>query len=207
MVAPAATLFDDFNDNVPDIVKWPNKYGEAEVGGRASIACANNYPRYASAEYDLTGSYALVEVVQLANVGNGSAQTLLQLADATSGDLLEMYVFDNPRTLTMHQAPGGNPIGGTIITYSATAHRWWRIRESNGSLFFDTSPEGIVWTNRLTETNSTPVNNLRLQLVCGFFGTEPTPGTALFDNFNNPPLGPTAPLVSPNAAVVRASTW
>ena len=34
-----------------------------------------------------------------------------------------------------------------VLQYNGPTHRWWRIRESYGTLYFDTSPDGRDWIN------------------------------------------------------------
>lgn len=52
--------------------------------------------------------------------------------------------------LDIEQHVDGVESGAVNIEYDATAHRWWRIRESGGDVFFETAPDGADWTVRST---------------------------------------------------------
>lgn len=52
--------------------------------------------------------------------------------------------------------------------YSLDAQRYWRIREDNGALRFDTSPDGITWTNRMSCAFSWPTMNVVFQFGMEF---------------------------------------
>lgn len=52
------------------------------------------------------------------------------------------------------------------IPYDPVAHRWWRIRESSGTCYWDTSPDGTNWTNQASAaTPAIPLNNLYFDTI------------------------------------------
>lgn len=76
------------------------------------------------------------------------------------------------------------------LTYSPTSHRWWRIREASGTIFWDTSPDGLNWTQQATApTSSTfPLDAVSIRLHLETWGSGVgNPGVARFDNVNVPP--------------------
>lgn len=43
---------------------------------------------------------------------------------------------------------------GVSLTYSSATHAYWRIREANGTVYWDTSADGTNWTNAATAATS-----------------------------------------------------
>jgi hypothetical protein len=56
-----------------------------------------------------------------------------------------MAIEEAAGTLTVKIDDGG-PTTMVTATYSATAMKWWRIREAAGMVNFETSPDGTTWT-------------------------------------------------------------
>ena len=63
---------------------------------------------------------------------------------------------DQAANLSARYTIGG--VGTTLatLTYSATDHAWLRLREAAGTVFWDTSPDGVTWTNRASTTAISP---------------------------------------------------
>lgn len=148
--------------------------------------------------YDLTASAAYVEVPSI-NGGSG-AETVFTLITALvdpsvgSSSLykLEFAVAGGSLAFGYYNGPSGwNP---TSVTYSATAHKFWRFRESAGTLYWETSPDGSTWTTQRSEPAPFSLTSLYVNLW-----TELAAGTAEFANFNTPAIGP---VVVSAAAVV-----
>lgn len=84
----------------------------------------------------------------------------------------------------------GWSVGGAQITtpYDPVDHRWWRIRHvsADSKVYFDTSPDGMTWTNQ----GDLPVNNekadaVQIILYGGLQPPDATPESpAEFDNIN-----------------------
>lgn len=71
------------------------------------------------------------------------------------------------------------------VTYNATNHKWLRLRHSSGNVYWDTSADGVNWTNQASAAVAEviPLTALRVQFVTGYSGTE-SPTTVIFDNVN-----------------------
>ncbi len=80
-----------------------------------------------------TASQTFTQYVVLSLTG-GTDLTISHDAVANSIGFLNRVAFDDA--------------GGVYITYSATDHRWWKIRESGGTVYFETSPDGLTWTTQ-----------------------------------------------------------
>jgi hypothetical protein len=135
------------------------------------------------AKYDLTSSQCTVKLVQRANQGGGTVETqFLVKTDASNA----IGFIVSGTGLTMRERAAGTN-SDTFITFNATNHKYLRIRESAGVLYWDTSPDGTTWTQQRSRTR-TGTNPTAAQVVlqAGYYGTETTPGTAIFDDVNIP---------------------
>src|SRR3546814_14352831 len=54
--------------------------------------------------------------------------------------------------------------GAVSIAYDSTNHAWLRIREDSGTLFWDTSADGLVWTNRRSTASPAWVSDLDIEM-------------------------------------------
>jgi hypothetical protein len=199
-----ATLSDNFNDNSTNLTLWPNSYtstaGYAETGGQLVITLANGttgYAGYVSGNYDLSGSSAFVQVRQVANTST-LADTLLEL-DIDGNN--SMSWLEEGGTLYARYVVGGSGNNAGSLTYSSTSHKWWRIREASGTIYWDTSADGINWTNQFSVANPIAVTALQVNLVAGTWEAESSPGSAIFDNFNVSAQAVTPALVSRSPSV------
>jgi hypothetical protein len=194
------TLTDSFDTTIDKVTKWSatnaNVVWDSGSGGRAKIPCTTSYYELATNNlvpgYDLTGSYIFVQPT-IPPVGSGGREVYLELAvDATRKEQL-LFIYSGGNLLARRMVLGANA-GTTTLAYSATNHAWWRIRESGGTIFWDTSSDGTNWTNFTSIANPFPVTNLYVVLYSGYFGTE-TAADTFFDNVNVAPLS-TKPIVA-----------
>jgi hypothetical protein len=74
------------------------------------------------------------------------------------------------------------------VLYSPAQHRWWRIREGSGTLYWETSPDGKAWLTQ-TQLSPAPIAIDTLDVLIGASGwtAQPSPGVSAFDNLNLPP--------------------
>jgi RHS repeat-associated protein len=159
---------------------WSWSYGTNwEDGGTGRSQCTSSYSGlYSSTAIDLADSAAAAEVVRSAPTGNGTTQTYLQLhgdggyrlSIGREGSNLQM----NERTPTaLHR---------NAIPFDAVQHRWWRIKDEEGDIVWQTSSDGTIWTTHWRRTTSFPRSGLDVELGCGYWGSETNPAFAEFDN-------------------------
>jgi len=168
---------------------WTGGYGTSSVsGGRAVISSGSDYAAKSTATgYSLTGNEMLVEVDS-----NGS----------TSGETYFMFRTDSGADIGFGRQ-GSNlvaisDLGNTTIgTYNQTTHRWLRMHESGGTLYWSTSPDGTTWTNRHSAASS------GYTLGSGYLEIGAGNSVTYYDNLNNPPASGTT--VNP-AVVVGTGT-
>jgi hypothetical protein len=98
----------------------------------------------------------------------------------------EIWMYESHGSMTFGFTDNGTDTDAGNITYSASAHKWWRMREHAGKLYWDTSPDGTTWTNRASHADpSFDLSQLLGDLNAATTGTNPSdPGTASFDNLD-----------------------
>lgn len=184
---PLAQLKDDFNDNTVDAVKWPNSFGTySETGGRARVACNATYNAYSSALiYTLHESSVYLRAYAPAAGGATTeawAQALIK--SIVGGTDLGFELRMTTGTLAMFSRVGYVDAGEVAITYSPTDHAWLRVRETGGTTYWDTSPDGSAWTNRRTATSPAWVADTDLEFQLIAHRSDGVDDFAEFDNVN-----------------------
>jgi hypothetical protein len=198
------TLTDNFNNGARDsqwnagtldgtgdlnVLVSETTSGQLQITPRINYA-GNAYNGYTSTiTYDLTGRGALVQVVQ-AGVGTWTDTSLTIGPDALN--TVEITV-ENGRLVFQKQVAGVYTDIASVSYVTAT-HSWWRIRESAGTIYFETSPNGLTsWTIGAQLANPFAVTLVKVSLFAGTRGWVSSPGLAIFDNFDiPPPAGATA---------------
>lgn len=183
------TLTDDFATK--DTAKWTWGAAASVVSQQLNLAVNNGYTGgiYSNNRFDLIGSSVLVKVVQRANLGNGGTDTQFFL-QVDSNNQLKMLVEGS--NLLVQQKVGGTVTTLSTTPFDAAQHLWWRISESGSVVHWETSPNGFVWSDLTGRVPNIVITNLQVGLEAGYFGTEPSPGTMICDNFNVPPPVPKA---------------
>lgn len=188
-------LRDSFNDNIVDAVKWPNNYNTGasglptETGGRARVPCDTGFAAYASdTVYTLEGSNARVRIFPPAD-GGAATEAVAQLLVASSTPGTDAVIEVNTATgsITFANRVGFSDPGATVLLYSSTNHAWVRIREASGTLLFDTSADGIAWTNQHTDTAPAWVSDTDIEMQLLAHRDSGAVDFAEFDSFNITP--------------------
>lgn len=88
--------------------------------------------------YDMTGSAAYVNFAARSDaIRTWVGFRIETSADAT--DYIEMYLDETGIMYILAVNNGGN-VEGTTFTFNATNHAWWRMRESGGTIYWETAP-------------------------------------------------------------------
>lgn len=212
--AAISTLTDDFTDNSINTSLWTtgrflsgvtNGNNTATVGGTvnetggamtvaptASTATVA-YNGYVSQNlYDLTGSGIYISVSSIASSPAGE-----QIYFAVGPDTDHTYGFyKDAANLVFFFRNGTTLTTVTGIVFSGTSHRWWKIRESGGTIFFDTGPHPPAtnppssgeYTNQASVALSSSIIPDKTAVKVGFgAGTNvsvASPVTPLFNGIN-----------------------
>lgn len=191
------TVVDNFNDNVVANPPWTNNYGGCtEVGGRARIPCVDaSYAGYQTSKlYTLAGSSTFLELVTPPAVSTSTAAYAVFSVIGTApgvpdGTNIGFTVNSVAGTLRCYNNVGYTDGAAVSLTYSNTTHRWMRLREVSGTVYWDTSTDGLSWTNRRTLATpawiTSSVNTLALDLYANRTGG--ATDYIEFDNVNSAP--------------------
>ena len=209
---PIEKLRDVFpNDGSTLDALWPSRYGTLSItGGRARVTCDTGYNAFVSAtKYTLQNSLVYAQVFPSATSGATSeASTEMFVLSGTAGTDLGFYYNAFSGNLSMLDRTGYFDGGGVDITYNATDHRYWRIVSHAGVIYWDTSPDGITWTERRNKQASPAwVSDTNLALSLQTHRSDGVTNFAEFDNVNVIPVSGTmtagAGAITPTLSAVR----
>lgn len=188
---------------------WVGSFGGVSAtNGRGQIPVDTNYNAFQSDQiYTFNGSYVFCQLFMHA-VGGATVEAFVEILiqSGTGGTDLMMGYNAVTGNLTMANRTGYFDAGQVVITYNATNHRWWRMRLTGGNVLWDTSLDGLSWTNQKTTAapawvTATTTTYVTIQA----HRNNGTNDTVEIDNFNNIPKAE-APRVINRAALIRAST-
>jgi hypothetical protein len=135
--------------------------------------------------YDLTGSSVYVELSAVLDQRLGVESAYFAVGPA-GNSRVDFSVSDG--SLLMRSNVAGVQTSQGSLTYNATTHRWLRIRESGGTVYWDTSPDGLTWTQRASwVVSGITLTACRVELGAGVWDGGTSTGSADFDNINTPP--------------------
>ena len=189
MAAPIANLWDDFNDGTINTSKWTVTSGTwAETGGALCVTMPSGGSAFNStAAWSLAQSMAFIEIVSFANgAGAASGAEIYRLFNSADSNDYVQFILDPPsNTLTFHYVENAVIQASSSITYNATTMRWLRFRHFQDRVYFETSPDGAVWTERFSSVEPAWVGSVKVLLFASQSGGAAT--TKCFDNFNVSP--------------------
>ena len=184
-----STLTDTFSGTTLDTTKWTKGPGTITVsGGTLNELATTSYASiYTPAQYRLTGSSIIAQLTPLA-LGNGTNQMGMSLTVDAGGSNahggVTMIIGNSPvNAIASYNDTGG--VQHDMAQVASTNPTWIRIRESAGTTYWDTSPDGTTWTNLYSMASPVATDFLYVSLWCGHYGAE-TDTTAHFDNVNPP---------------------
>ena len=190
-MALASTVVDSFNDGTAASF-WAPFGVYSEAGGElrlSSTAGTTNYAGYeTSAGYDLTGNYVLARLLTAGNQALTSWQCKPCEVKIDANNTLAFYV-NNGNIVLQKQVATVYADVRADTAYSASAHRWFRIRESGGTTYADYSADGVDWTNYTSLANPFAMTNLILEMSAGTYNAEGSGTFAIMDSFNILPTG------------------
>lgn len=185
-MAKLATLTDDFEDGVINPVLWSADPGVAESGGHLTITPSVAAPVIRSiATYDAVASAVVIHIPIVTATGTtGTLATGAYLRkDANNAVSITKQSSD---VYCLKQVAGVTTAVATFA-YNASTMAYWRMRESAGLFYWETSSDGVAWTNRFNTTVATnlfPLTSVWLGLYTAYSGIESSPGNAQIYSVN-----------------------
>lgn len=189
-VYPIAYLRDDFEDNVTAPAWTKNQTGSAtanETGGQAQFALPSstagshdaNYTSNAS--YDLTGDSFSIQIGTMVATGVAASAYVRLSLDASNS----YQWIQSGGTIKAQKVVAGVATDLYSASWSSTNHKYLRIRESGGTVFFDSSANGTSWTNRGSTTIASAFAATLLTIAFGAScGNVSSPGIFRLDMVN-----------------------
>lgn len=188
------TLADDFTSTSVNTTRWPDNYNTAglplpdQPAGRARVPADTGFAAYASDNvYTLQGSYVHAQVVPPAANGAAEAYAQLLVLSSTVGTNVTFEVDTASNTVLMATRVGFVDQSSQTLGYDATDHAWLRIRESGGTLYWETAPDGRTWTVRFSTLSPSWVSATDIAVQLLAHRSAGTQNWAEFDNVNITP--------------------
>ncbi len=143
------------------------------------------YPLSPLENADLADSYISVESVTQLN-SNAGCET--QFDWQNTGGTNQLVIIRAGGTLTLRRKLSGTN-SDTGVTWNGSTMKWWRIRETAGTVYWETSPDGTPgsWTVRRSLATPFSVAVGTIELNAGVYNSSvATPGVAQYRNLNLP---------------------
>lgn len=189
-MANFASLQDSFNAPTFNSTLWTKsdsadttqvnqRNGQMEVAHTAAV----QYNALSSiGTYDLTSSAAFVRVVDAGNQALTSHEVILFIAlDASNKTWISI---NSGSVAAWKKIAGTNTFIASGPSFLTGKGMWLRIRESAGTIYYDTSTDSRIWTNFASLINPFVVTALVASVQSGCYNAEASPSYAYFDNFN-----------------------
>lgn len=154
----------------------------AATGGAASVAA-----RTQTAAYDPRGQRTTVKLTGIPVAGTAGLSLLL--GNSTSNALTIRYNATGALIEAVKVVAGVATVVGSVA-YSTVLHRWVGIREAAGTIYFDTSPDGVSWTRFASTAAPFALVGYGARLYADVATSVGNTGTAVFDAFNLTPTKP-----------------
>lgn len=197
------TLTEDWT-TIDEVNKW-NKWGGAQITNPdgvltfTSVPNTTNYYGIASlATYDLTGVAMPVEIVAVPDILTGDDEVSFSCLNLEINADNRYFWEWNINGLAAMKVTAGAYNQIAIVgkaTFSLTTHKYIRIREDAGTVYYDYSANGYDWTNLTSiATTGVAVTALYYAHAIGHYAATANTYVAKIDNTN---LMPAAPAPAP----------
>jgi len=188
----ASSVRDTFDDGVL-AVTWNNWIGSGactgrEVNGRFELTFSGVGDSWCGTEtrqvVDLRDDATVVEVATSPSMTDLS--TLFEAVSLADSTRIEMRHDES--LLFMSMRDGNRMLASRSLTFDATAHHFWRLREAAGTTYWETSPDATTWTTQLSAPTRIDLSQVIVDLAGGHWPPGPGgPVTIRYDRFNSAP--------------------
>lgn len=193
---PLATFEDLFTGPTLD-ARWDSSYGTVSIsGGRGRIPCeVGSWSALGAINaapgdlWTLHESSLSLELVTLPTGGGaGVAYLLIGAMSGTAGTYIAVLCDVVGGYIALTSRIGYADPGAVYLAYDPVAYRWIRIRDTAGSVYWETSPDGVTWVIRRTLTPSPGWVSGSVQVLIESSRDGGTNDAALIDNVNVIPV-------------------
>lgn len=170
---------------------WINGFNTGQVaisGGQMVITLTAGLTNYCG--YDSSPNATLVDSSfssRLVSAGNQSLASLeaypIQLIKDTN-NYVSFMISGN--VVAAVKKIAGTRSNVATVTYDSVAMQYYRIREENGTVYWDYGPDGVKWTNlaSIAVSNLFAITSLYMEPTAGTWQIEASTSTVIMDNFN-----------------------
>lgn len=177
------------------------------VAGQLSVPTVATYAGAATSRgYSLTDSSVYVQVVTASGTSGTRQNALKCKVNNSNLNSVEMLLDGGVFKGRVTKAGVDTDVTLNGGTYNATTHAWWRVRESGGTVYWDTAPDGTTWTNLGSAAHGLTLTAVNVFLQSGYYGTETTPPAAVYDNLNTPLTVAHSETITDSAAAADTAT-
>lgn len=179
-------ITDDFDDNDFDTDMWTrtNSTNIVEVNDQLEITTnlgSGYFNVDAKDTVNLTGKIVSVKLVSTTSVEKEHYEGYpLQLAADASNKLLFLLGYNG---IICIRRQGGSNTEISNVSYNSTNHKYLRIRESSGVVYFDYSADGDTWSSFGNTTVTFSLSNLSINISAGHWDTETEVSKMVIDDF------------------------
>jgi beta-mannanase len=170
------------------------------TGDNLSIDVSNTYPWVnTAAQYDLTGSHYGTTFVSTPNVGAGTTEMIVGV-EASLGNTITIGWTNN--VIYARRTVAGTADSAGWLGYNPATHKYLRVREAAGTVYWEYSPDGTAWTNiRTPEATPFSLTAVRPIHMAGHYNAETVPGTAVYGAVNTYAAPPPPLTWGPNTTI------
>lgn len=131
----------------------------------------------------LANSEVFIQMVDAGNTSLASYEIIpIELIITTTANQLGWY-FSGGNVLALQKVSSVQTTHYTAA-YNSSVHKWFKIRESGGTTYWDYSTDGETWINVASVATPIDVSILKLNIVAGCYAIEATTTSAKFANLN-----------------------
>lgn len=192
-----ASLTDNFDDGVL-AAAWAS-YGSnlSETGGRLVIdTLTSGYAGIYSvaSDYDFTNSSLTIELPVVPSAQEGTSVYIE--VTVGGGNYYRWEYVGGSNSISARRKVAGVYSELGSVPYVAANHRWLRMREVQGSVYWDVSGNGTDWRTLFSGANGQVVTAAGLGVGAGIYAAVTSPGGTSFDNINLVPADTVAPIIT-----------
>jgi hypothetical protein len=155
-IPKASSFVEDFSTST----RWTLRGTAVVTGGQLSITPATTgsndaFTNGAVGHLDLANSSIMFNVVGMVAADG----CLIYLADTSQQNTFSFYKWTDGNLYSCERVAGVDS-NTNPVSYDPVAHKYWRIRESGGTVYWETSPTGIgSWTVQRSKAWAVPSIN------------------------------------------------
>lgn len=189
MANPLSSLVDSFDTNTLDTIKWSpwglnlkNVNKEIEV----ITTSTSSYSGMTSQNtFNLTGSSGYVQLIDAGNQSIVSYEIKFNLW-LTSSSTNALFWYLNQGVLQAFKTVATTQTQLAAVAYDPLIHKYLRIMEASGTVYWDYSTDGSNWTTFVSALVSGlfAITSIYAEISVGTWTSEGSTTTAKLDNFN-----------------------